>query len=82
MAFFLSMVIQIFALLILARVLLSWVPNIDPYNPAVRFIYEATEPFLKPVRELLPPMGGFDFSPIVLLIGVQVIGQILITGLS
>lgn len=72
--------LQIFVLLILARVLMSWV-QVDPYHPVAQFIYNTTEPFLKPVREALPPMGGFDFSPIVVLILAQVIGQILISSL-
>lgn len=70
--------ITLFNLLILARVLMSWVPNLDPYNPVVQFIHQSTEPVLKPVREALPPMGGFDFSPIIVLILTQMLGQILI----
>lgn len=81
MALLISIVMQLFFLLILARVLMSWV-RVDPYHPVAQFIYQTTEPFLKPVRDLLPPMGGFDLSPIVLLILVQVVGNILISGLS
>jgi YggT family protein len=69
-----------FTLLILARVLMSWV-QVDPYHPVAQFIFQATEPILKPVRELLPPAGGFDFSPIVVLIIAQVVGNIIIGGL-
>ena len=80
MELLITALIQIFTLLILARVLLSWV-QVDPYNPIVQFIYQITEPFLKPVREVLPPAAGLDFSPIVLLILVQVVGQIIIEGM-
>jgi len=69
-----------FTLLILARVLMSWV-QVDPYHPVAQFIYQATEPILKPVREVLPPAAGFDFSPIVVLIIAQVVGNIIINGL-
>lgn len=72
--------LQIFALLVLARVLMSWV-QVDPYHPVAQFIYNTTEPFLQPVREALPPMGGFDLSPIVVLILAQVIGQMFISAL-
>jgi len=75
----LNFLLFMFTLLILARVLMSWV-QIDPYHPVAQFIFQATEPFLKPVREVLPPAGGFDFSPIVLLILVQVVGNIIISG--
>jgi YggT family protein len=76
-----ALVIQLFALLVLARVLMSWF-NVDPYNPIVQFIYNTTEPFLKPIRDMLPPAAGMDFSPIVLLILVQVVGQLLVSALS
>jgi YggT family protein len=75
----LNFILIMFTLLILARVLMSWV-QVDPYHPVAQFIIQATEPFLKPVREVLPPAGGFDFSPIVVLIIVQVVGNIIING--
>lgn len=74
----LQLVVTLFSLLIIARVLMSWIPNIDPYNPVVQFIYQSTEPFLKPVRDALPPMGGFDLSPMIVLILVQIIAQIIV----
>lgn len=55
---------------VLARVILSWVAP-DPYNPIVRVIAQITEPVMAPARRLLPPMGGLDLSPIVVLLGVQ-----------
>jgi len=76
-AMFIEMILLIFWLLILARILMSWV-QVDPYSPIAQFIYQSTEPFLKPVRDALPPMGGFDFSPIVVLIGAQILGSLLI----
>jgi len=68
-------------LLILARVLMSWV-NVDPYHPVAQFIYQTTEPLLKPVRDALPPVAGFDFSPIVVLIIIRIIGSILINAMN
>ena len=73
-----SLLLNMFSFLILARVLMSWVPNLDPYHPVVQFIMQATEPFLKPVREALPPAGGFDFSPIVVMLLAQMLARILI----
>ncbi len=81
MAALINLIIMALWLLILARVLMSWV-RVDPYSPLARTIYELTEPILAPVRNLLPPMGGFDFSPIIVLIGIQLIGQILISVLQ
>lgn len=73
--------IQFYSLVILARVLMSWV-NIDPYSPLARTIFNLTEPVLAPVRNLLPPAAGLDFSPIIVLVLLQVIGQMLITMLT
>ncbi|MDJ0756766.1 MAG: YggT family protein [Ardenticatenaceae bacterium] len=67
-----SWIFQIFYILILARVIVSWI-RVDPYHPIVRFIYNATEPLLAPIRQLLPPAGGLDFSPLILLVGISVL---------
>ncbi|EKF74567.1 hypothetical protein A11A3_08070 [Alcanivorax hongdengensis A-11-3] len=57
---------------VLIRVILSWVAP-DPYNPVVRVIVQITEPIMAPVRKLLPPMGGFDLSPLLVLLGIQLL---------
>lgn len=52
----------------IARAVISWV-NADPYNPIVRFLVAATEPFLRPLRKYIPLVGGgIDITPIVLTI--------------
>ena len=68
---------SLFELLILARILISWFP-IDPYNPIVQFLHQATEPILAPVRRRLPQMGMFDLSPLVVLIGAVLLQRILV----
>ncbi|MCA9902252.1 MAG: YggT family protein [Anaerolineae bacterium] len=73
-----NMALLIFELLILARVLLSWFPNVDPSNPLIRLIYDTTEPILRPIRELMPQTGMFDFSPIIVLLIVQVLRALVI----
>ena len=63
-----DLVIQIYILLIIARALISWVSP-DPYNPIVRFLYRATEPVLRPVRNLLPTLAmGLDLSPMIVIL--------------
>ena len=42
-------------------------------HPAVEFLWQLTEPVMAPLRSLIPPMGGLDFSPILLFIGINVI---------
>lgn len=71
--------------LVLARVLLSYFPNVDYSNPIVRLLYDVTEPVLAPIREFLrqqfPEASMVDFSPIVLwiiiLVMIQIIGVLL-----
>ncbi len=60
----LQLLSQLFSLLILARILMSWM-QIDRYNPVVKLIFDITEPILAPIRRLLPQAGMFDFSPMV-----------------
>ncbi len=71
-----SLVSTLFYLLILARIILSWV-QVDRYNPVVNMIYQLTEPVLAPIRNLLPVMGTFDFSPLVALLLMEVVARVL-----
>jgi|SRR6185436_16150131 len=59
--------LTIYTWIIIGRAIISWV-NPDPYNPIVRFLYNATEPLLYRVRRALPFVAGsIDFSPLVVL---------------
>ncbi len=59
---------QLYLIILLARVLLELL-RIPPRTPLVRFIWDATEPFLAPIRQQLRPyIGIFDFSPLILYI--------------
>lgn len=74
----LFLLLNIFELILLARVLLSWFPNIDRSNPIIQFIYDITEPVLRPIRDLLPPTGGIDFSPLIVILLIQVLTRFLL----
>lgn len=64
--------------IIIGRAIISWV-NADPYNPIVRFLYEATEPALSRIRSLIPmSMGGIDFSPMVLIMVIMFLQSFLV----
>lgn len=68
--------------IIIGRAVVSWV-NADPYNPIVRFLYEATEPLLGRIRRFLPmSMGGIDFSPMVLIMGIMFLQSFLVPTLK
>jgi YggT family protein len=73
-----SLVFQIYIFIVIARALVSWV-NPDPYNPIVRFLYNATEPVLARLRRILPlQFSGIDLTPIALLILLSVVEQVLL----
>lgn len=67
----------IFFWAILIRVILSWV-NPGLRHPGVDIVHSLTEPVLEPARRALPAMGGFDLSPILVLIGLQLVNLLLI----
>jgi YggT family protein len=60
---------NLFFWLIIIRIIISWV-SAGGYNPAVAMVYSLTEPLLRPFRRLIPPIGGFDISPIFALIAL------------
>jgi YggT family protein len=66
---------------IIIEVLLSWfAPN--QYSPATQILYTLNEPLLRPIRNLLPSLGGIDLSPLLVIIILQVISRLLpLTGL-
>lgn len=66
----LPLVLQFYLWMIIIGALLSWVA---PQSPAVHLIFQVTEPVLAPCRRLLPNMGGFDLSPIIAILGIQVV---------
>ncbi len=76
-----NMVLSVYIWVILGRVIISWV-NADQYNPIVRFLYEVTEPPLRYIRRYLPTMGGFDFSPIILILAIMFLQSFLVPTLQ
>jgi YggT family protein len=74
-----NLVFGVYEFLIFIRVLLSWV-NINPNHPLVRILYSLTDPLLKPIQRLIPPIGGtIDISPAVALILLYIVQRVLIS---
>ena len=67
-----SLLVNIIFYSVIAMIVVSFLAP-QSSNPAVEFIWELTEPVMAPVRRILPPMGGLDFSPIILFIALNVI---------
>lgn len=61
---------------ILIRALMSWVMPNDT-SGLMRVLQDITEPVLGPIRRVLPPVGGIDFSPILAMILVQLVSSVL-----
>lgn len=68
---FIGMLALVYTFLILGRVLVSWT-NPSGGGQLTAFLYQVTEPVLGPIRRLLPPTGGIDWSPMIaiLLLGI------------
>lgn len=62
-------VINMFVYLIIIRAIASWFAQ-GGYNPVLMIIYQITEPLLAKARKLVAPRGGFDFSPIIVLVSL------------
>ncbi len=71
---------QFLVLLVIASVLLSYF--MDPYHPVRRGIDRIVEPMLAPIRRIVPLVGMLDFSPLILLILIQVVTSLLVSFLS
>ncbi len=67
--------IDVYSLIIVAAVVVSWT-NVPREHPALRLLRRLTEPVLAPIRKVLPPMGGMDLSPLVLLIGLRALTRL------
>jgi len=68
--------INLFMFAIFIRIILSWIAP-GQYNPAIAIITTLTEPLLGPVRRIIPPLGGFDISPVFVIIALGALTRLL-----
>lgn len=64
---------------VIGQALMSWVA---PYNPLMPLLDTLTAPFLRPLRRVIPPVGGVDITPIVLLLAIQLVLSVFIARLE
>jgi YggT family protein len=69
--------IQIYTVLVILRVLLTWFPTVNWSSPPFAVLSQLTDPYLNLFRSLLPPLGGMDFSPILALFVLQIVAGLL-----
>lgn len=85
---FVNYLLQLLIWVIIAQAILSWLVAFNVVNLGNRFVASLLygldrllSPLLRPIRNLLPDMGGIDFSPMVLILGILLV-QRLLEGLS
>jgi YggT family protein len=71
-----NIISQFIVLLVIVKVILSYF--MDPYHPLRRTLDGLVEPMLDPIRRVVPLIGMFDFSPLILIILVQILSSVLI----
>ena len=69
--------LQIYTLVLIVRVLLSWFTNLDWGNPILSAICSISDPFLNVFRGLIPPIGGIDLSAIIAFFSLQLLQGLL-----
>jgi YggT family protein len=69
--------ISILIVLIMVRVLITWLPGMDRSNPIVRVLAAIVDPVLAPFRRVLPTFSGIDFSPLLAIIVLGALAQII-----
>lgn len=79
-----NLIFEILSLLILVDVIGSWIVAArvqlpDALYRLLEVVHTVTSPILGPIRRLIPPLGGLDLSPIVALIGLQVLQRLLVS---
>ena len=79
LARFIQLLAFVLWFLLIARVVLSWTSPMGGGGGLVAFVYQATEPILAPIRRVLPPAGGMDWSP---LVAMLILGAIMRVAFS
>jgi len=77
----LNIILSAYIWIVIARAVISWV-NADPYNPIVRFLLQITDPLLSRIRRFLPPLGGIDLSPMLLILAIVFLQSFLVPTLQ
>ena len=86
---FIDYLIQLYVYVVIAAVIFSWLIGfnvINAHNPFVRALWQAlmavTEPLLRPIRRVLPDLGGLDISPIILLLACLFIQTVVLPNIA
>ena len=72
-------IVRVIYILLVARMILTWVPGLPVGDRIKDAIYRSTEVVLDPIRRILPPMGGLDLSPMVTMLAIGFIHRLILT---
>lgn len=73
------LIVRVLSILIIVNVVFSYF--LSPYHPVRETLDRFVRPMLEPIRRFIPPINGIDFSPLVLLLLIQVIGSLIVSVL-
>jgi YggT family protein len=86
---FISYLLTLYIYILIAAAVLSWLVAfnvVNPRNQAVvvigEFLYRITEPVLRPIRRMLPNLGGIDISPIIVILIIMFIQSVIFPNLA
>jgi len=86
---FISYILTLYVYIIIAAAVLSWLVAfnvVNPRHPFVsmvgEFLYRVTEPVLRPIRNLLPNMGGIDVSPVIVILIIFFIQSVILPNIA
>ena len=80
--YFISTLIYFYSILIVLRIFMSWIPNINWEVQPIKFIRIITDAYLDIFRKFVPPLGGLDFSPIVALLVLSFIQELFVKAVA
>jgi len=86
---FISYLLTIYVYILIAAAVMSWLIAfniVNAHSPAVgmvaQFLYRVTEPVLRPIRNILPNMGGIDISPVIVILIIVFLQNVIIPNLQ
>ena len=73
----LLLAIDAYSLIVFVAIIVSWIPDAQN-NAAARWLDKVTEPALAPIRKIVPSIGGFDVSAMILLVGLHFLKRLIV----
>lgn len=73
---------QLFIFIIIIRAVLSWFPTPRTLAPVTNMLNDATDPILRPIQRRLPPLGGFDLSPLIAILLISAVESLVLALLA